>query len=160
MLTITPTVKHIILLQIYRNVQYCLHNSWYEHWLIHITNFVANLSGEHYFEKNITVNSSTNPFSVPFPSPTLLFSSIHTRQMVHVLRYEWSDSSWCMLTPMICEMSFLIFGIWTNGSIIVTKIKSNVPAIMNTRVSSLVDIKVIRAIQHVFNTCWFSQSDT
>ncbi len=45
-----------------------------------------------------------------------------------------------------------MFGTWTNGStlipIISTKFKSNVLVIKNTRVNSLVDIKVIRAIQH------------
>ncbi len=45
-----------------------------------------------------------------------------------------------------------MFGTWTNGSTLIptisTKFKSIVLVIKNTRVNSLVDIRVIWAIQH------------
>ncbi len=57
-----------------------------------------------------------------------------------------------VLPLLICELSF--FNVWymdhwsTLIPIISTKFKSNVLVIKNTRVNSLVDVRVIRAIQH------------
>ncbi len=56
------------------------------------------------------------------------------------------------LPLLICELSFLMFGTWVNGSTLIptisTKFKSNVQVIKNTSVNSLVDIRVIKGIQH------------
>ncbi len=63
-----------------------------------------------------------------------------------------------------------MFGTWTKGSTLIptisTKFKSNVLVIKNIKVNSIVDIRVIRAIQHklfilayeLFYHCMFNSS--
>ncbi len=60
--------------------------------------------------------------------------------------FQWCSFYWFVNLP------FLMFGTWTNGSTLIltisTKFNSNVLVIKNTRVNSLVDIRVITAIHH------------